>query len=87
MAIQVARELAQHGELVRAYLGVQLSANFDAEKAEDILREIRKDPSGQEAQIIGEAIDKYHGKVIMRTTIGGHRLLRKTLGEPIPRVC
>ena len=59
----------------------------DAEKAEDILREIRKDPSGQEAQIIGEAIDKYHGKVVMRTTIGGHRLLRKTLGEPIPRVC
>ncbi|MHA2307916.1 MAG: hydrogenase expression/formation protein HypE [Candidatus Heimdallarchaeaceae archaeon] len=59
----------------------------DAGKAEYILKEIRNDPSGQEAQIIGEAIDKYHGKVVMRTTIGGHRLLRKTLGEPIPRVC
>jgi hydrogenase expression/formation protein HypE len=58
-----------------------------AEKADDVLKELHNDPSGQDAQIIGEAIDKYHGKVVMRTTIGGHRLLRKTLGEPIPRVC
>jgi hydrogenase expression/formation protein HypE len=56
-------------------------------KAEDILKEIQKHPSGQEAKIIGEAIDKYHNKVVLRTSIGGHRLLRKTLGEPIPRVC
>lgn len=36
MAIQVARQLAKNGELVRAYLGVQLSADFDAEKAEEL---------------------------------------------------
>lgn len=59
----------------------------DPDKAESILNLIRSHPSGQEAQIIGEAIDKYHSKVVMRTSIGGHRLLRKTLGEPIPRVC
>jgi hydrogenase expression/formation protein HypE len=59
----------------------------NSDKAEDILKAIQKHPSGQEAKIIGEAIDKYHNKVVMRTSIGGHRLLRKTLGEPIPRVC
>jgi hydrogenase expression/formation protein HypE len=59
----------------------------DAEKADEVLKEIRKHSSGKEAQIVGEAIDRHHGKVVMRTSIGGHRLLRKTLGEPIPRVC
>ncbi len=57
------------------------------EKAEEVLTQIRKHPLGKEAQIIGEVIDKYHGKVILQTEIGGHRLLRKPLGEPIPRVC
>ncbi len=36
MAIHVARELAKKGQLVRAYLGVQLSADFDAEKAQEL---------------------------------------------------
>ncbi|MFW9851423.1 MAG: hydrogenase expression/formation protein HypE [Candidatus Thorarchaeota archaeon] len=58
-----------------------------SDEAEAVLTQIRKHPLGKEAQIIGEVIDKYHGKVILQTEIGGHRLLRKPLGEPIPRVC
>ncbi|MHA1707464.1 MAG: hydrogenase expression/formation protein HypE [Candidatus Heimdallarchaeaceae archaeon] len=58
-----------------------------SEEAEKILQEIRKNPHGKKAQIIGEATDKYRGKAILKTPIGGHRLLRKPLGEPIPRVC
>ena len=58
-----------------------------SEKAEEVLAQIRKHPLGKEAQIIGNVIDKYHGKVVIQTEIGGHRLLRKPLGEPIPRVC
>lgn len=57
------------------------------DKAEEILEQIRSHPLGKDAQIIGEVTDKYKGKVIVRTAIGGHRLLRKPLGEPIPRVC
>ena len=58
-----------------------------ADEAEDILGSLRNHSSGKDAAIIGEASDKYQGKVVIRTNIGGHRLLRKPLGEPIPRVC
>jgi hydrogenase expression/formation protein HypE len=57
------------------------------DKAEEILDKIQSHPLGKGARIIGEATEKYRGKVVLRTSIGGHRLLRKPLGEPIPRVC
>ncbi|MCG3224127.1 MAG: hydrogenase expression/formation protein HypE, partial [Candidatus Heimdallarchaeota archaeon] len=57
------------------------------DKAEEVLETIQRHPLGINARIIGEATDKYQGKVVVRTSIGGHRLLRKPLGEPIPRVC
>ncbi|MBY9000078.1 MAG: hydrogenase expression/formation protein HypE [Candidatus Heimdallarchaeota archaeon] len=57
------------------------------EKAEEVLATIQLHLSGKDARIIGEASDKYLGKVVIHTSIGGHRLLRKPLGEPIPRVC
>lgn len=58
-----------------------------ADKAEEILTELQAHPLGKNSRIIGEATEKYRGKVVLRTAIGGHRLLRKPLGEPIPRVC
>ena len=58
-----------------------------AERAEEVIKKLNKHPLGKDARIIGEASDKYQGKVVVRTSIGGHRLLRKPLGEPIPRVC
>lgn len=57
------------------------------EKAEEILEQIKQHPLGKNARIVGEATEKYRGKVVVHTSIGGHRLLRKPLGEPIPRVC
>ncbi|MCK4845855.1 MAG: hydrogenase expression/formation protein HypE, partial [Candidatus Heimdallarchaeota archaeon] len=58
-----------------------------SDKADEVLSSIRKHPLGKDAEIIGEATEKYSGKVVVKTVIGGHRLLRKPLGEPIPRVC
>jgi hydrogenase expression/formation protein HypE len=57
------------------------------DKANEILQKLQSNSLGQMAQIIGEAVQSYRGKVIIKTSIGGHRLLRKPLGEPIPRVC
>ncbi|MHA1304021.1 MAG: hydrogenase expression/formation protein HypE [Candidatus Heimdallarchaeaceae archaeon] len=57
------------------------------EEAEEILSKLRSHPLGKNAQIVGEATEKNRGKVLVRTAIGGHRILRKPLGEPIPRVC
>ena len=56
--------------------------------AQQILQELQKHPLGKNSQIIGNAKrDKYIGKVIINTSIGGHRILEKALGQPIPRVC
>ncbi|RLF38140.1 MAG: hydrogenase expression/formation protein HypE, partial [Thermoplasmata archaeon] len=57
------------------------------EKAEEVLEEIRKDPLGRDAQIIGEVKKNYGKRVVLKTRIGGKRILSKPVGDPIPRIC
>jgi hydrogenase expression/formation protein HypE len=57
------------------------------EDANVVLETLRSSPLGQDAAIIGEVRKERAGKVFMKTTIGGHRILDKPVGEPIPRVC
>jgi hydrogenase expression/formation protein HypE len=56
------------------------------EKAGDVLAVLKKHPLGKHAAIIGEATDKVSG-VILQTVVGGKRILRKPLGDPVPRIC
>lgn len=56
------------------------------EKADEILKEIKKHPLGKNAEIIGHATNKIKG-VVLETTIGGRRNLHKPIGDPIPRIC
>lgn len=58
-------------------------------KAERILNALKKHPLGKNAKIIGEVITgkKNKGKVIIRTVIGGSRILDMPVGDPLPRVC
>jgi len=56
------------------------------EKAEDILKVIKKHPLGKNASIIGHATDKIKG-VVLETTVGGKRNLYKPIGDPVPRIC
>jgi hydrogenase expression/formation protein HypE len=56
------------------------------EKAEDVLAVLKKHSLGKHAAIIGEVTDKVSG-VILQTTVGGKRILRKPLGDPVPRIC
>ncbi|UCG90792.1 MAG: hydrogenase expression/formation protein HypE [Candidatus Heimdallarchaeota archaeon] len=55
--------------------------------AEVVLQILKSSPLGQNAAIIGEARKEREGQIFMKTTIGGHRILDKPVGEPIPRVC
>ncbi len=59
------------------------------EKAEEVLKAVRASELGKNAQIIGEVIinKKYKGKVILKTVVGGERILEAPIGDPIPRVC
>ena len=59
-------------------------ASSDAEK---ILAAIKETKYGADAEIIGEVREDRKGMVLLRTVVGGTRILRKPLGEPIPRVC
>lgn len=59
----------------------------DREKAGDVLAAIRKTPHGKEAAIIGEVVDGHPGRVLVKTSVGGHRVLDAPVGDPIPRIC
>ncbi len=56
------------------------------EKADELLSVLKKHPLGKHAAIIGEATSKVSG-VVLETAVGGKRILRKPLGDPIPRIC
>lgn len=56
------------------------------EKTDDLLAVLRRHPLGKHAAIIGEATDAISG-VALQTAVGGKRILRKPLGDPIPRIC
>jgi len=71
-------ELACEG---RAVMGVA------PEKLEEVLEALRAHPLTAEAQVIGQAISDYPGKVILRTAVGGRRFLEMPIGDPVPRIC
>lgn len=54
--------------------------------AEEVLEAIRETPEGKDAEIIGEATDKYE-HVVLETLVGGRRLLPPPIGDPVPRIC
>ncbi len=59
----------------------------DPSAEQDIIQELRKHPETKDARIIGKVISEPKKKVLIKTEIGGKRILDKPFGEPIPRVC
>ena len=41
----------------------------------------------REAAIVGEIVDEHQGKVVMRSAIGGTRIVDMLSGDPLPRIC
>lgn len=56
-------------------------------KAEEVLRILKDQKLGKDAEIIGECTENNLGKVIMETEIGSLRLLKPPRRKPIPRIC
>ncbi|WP_219415778.1 hydrogenase expression/formation protein HypE [Pseudonocardia nigra] len=44
-------------------------------------------PGGEHAAVIGEVAAEPPGMVLVRTGIGGHRILDLLIGDPLPRIC
>ncbi len=55
--------------------------------ADKVLAQMKKNQFGKDAAIIGEIIDKHHGKGWINTEIGGKRIIDMLSGEQLPRIC
>ncbi|MGD0589202.1 MAG: hydrogenase expression/formation protein HypE [Bacteroidota bacterium] len=65
----------------------KLIAFVSAEAANNILKAMRAHPLGKNATLIGEVVADHHGTVIMKTRIGGSRVVDMLSGEQLPRIC
>jgi len=52
-----------------------------------VLNAMRKNRCGKNAQIIGSVVKGHKGKVVVRTGVGGERILDMLSGEQLPRIC
>ncbi len=58
----------------------------DPSKTDDVLSALHRHEATHEAVVIGTVRDG-PGRVVMRTSVGGRKIVQVPLGEPIPRVC
>ena len=65
----------------------KLLAFVAAEDADTVLEAIRSDTYGREACIIGDVTAEHPGQVILKTRIGGRRIVDMLTGEQLPRIC
>lgn len=54
---------------------------------ETVLSALRDHPLGREAALIGEVVADHPGRVVMRSRIGGQRIVDMLSGEQLPRIC
>jgi hydrogenase expression/formation protein HypE len=65
----------------------KLLAVVAPEMAPAVLQKMRQHPLGADAAIIGEVATDHPGMVLMKTQIGGTRVLDVMFGEQLPRIC
>lgn len=66
--------------------GIMLAV-VKADVAEYVLESMRSDPQGAEAALIGRAELSPAGAVVLKTRIGGSRLVDMLQGQQLPRIC
>ncbi|MGE5620632.1 MAG: hydrogenase expression/formation protein HypE [Sphingomonadaceae bacterium] len=85
-AVQAACEMLGYDPLYVANEG-KLIAIVPAEEATRALEALRATRYGEEASIIGTVLPDPVGKVLMKTRIGGTRVVQMLMGEMLPRIC
>lgn len=64
-----------------------LVAFVSEEDAENVLNTMKKNPLGKNAEIIGEVKENPKKIVLLKTSIGGTRIIDMLSGEQLPRIC
>ncbi len=65
----------------------KLVAFVAPEHADSALEALRALPAGRDAAIVGAVRAEPPGRVLGRTSFGGHRLIDMLVGDPLPRIC
>ncbi len=85
-AVRAACEMLGYDPLYVANEG-KLVAFVGREDGERILQAMQRNPLAREATVIGEVVAEPQGKVLLRTGIGGTRIVDMLAGEILPRIC
>jgi len=65
----------------------KLVAIVRREDAEKVWESMRANSLGERAAIIGEVVEDHPGRVVMKTQVGGFRVVDMLSGEQLPRIC
>ena len=65
----------------------KLVAVVAPEAADAVLDQMRRHPLGRDACCIGEVVAAHPRRVLVKTEIGGSRVLDVMMGEQLPRIC
>ncbi len=65
----------------------KLVAVVPPKDADRVLQVMRKHPLGRDAATIGEVTAEYPGLVLLRSVVGGERVVTLLAGEQLPRIC
>jgi len=85
-AVNAACEMLGFDPLYVANEG-KLIACVPAAEAAKVLAAMQALPVGAEARVIGKVLEGQPGQVLMKTSIGGTRLVDMLAGELLPRIC
>lgn len=55
--------------------------------SDKVLDAMHRHPLGRESRVLGEVVPEHVGSVVMRTSIGGSRVVDTLSGEQLPRIC
>jgi len=55
--------------------------------AKAVLQAMQKHPYGRNAAFIGQVSSSASGRVVLKTSIGGERVIDLPTGELVPRIC
>jgi hydrogenase expression/formation protein HypE len=48
---------------------------------------MKQSPYAEHANVIGRIVGEHPGRVVMRSSVGGRRIVDKLAGEQLPRIC
>jgi hydrogenase expression/formation protein HypE len=65
----------------------KLLAVVPATDADRVLDAMRLHPQGRDARVVGEVVKDDAQLVVLRTTVGGRRIVDMLQGEQLPRIC